>query len=362
MHSTSEPTLPGRCIFDGHNDSLTQIFQPGRGQTRSFFVESRDGHIDLPRARKGGLNGGFFAIFTPPDSPERDLSVGLTITEGGYVVSPRSPIEQPYAQAFTNAILDFASDIEAKSRGHVRIVKTAAELEQCFADRTFAMVLHIEGAEAIRQDLSNLEVYYRRGVRSLGLVWSRPNVFGHGVPFMYPHSPDTGPGLFPAGKALVKACNRLGILVDLAHLNEKGFWDVVDITNAPLVVTHADVYSICPSTRNLTDDQIDAIGQSGGVIGINFEVANTHPAASLESDVPLAQVTRHIDYVVNRIGIDHVAFGSDFDGADMPDGLKDVTGLPNLIAQLSANGYSAEELDKITYKNWLRVLKATWTD
>ena len=181
-------------------------------------------------------------------------------------------------------------------------------------------------------------------------------------PFRFPHSPNTGPGLTTAGKRLVQECNRLGILIDLAHLNEKGFWDVAALSSAPLVVTHADVYAICPSTRNLTDEQIDAIGKSGGVIGINFETLNTHPRSDPNPDVPLTQITRHIDYIVKRIGVDHVAFGSDFDGADMPNQLKDVAGLPKLIHLLQEQGYNQSALEKLAYKNWLRVLKATWKD
>ena len=189
-----------------------------------------------------------------------------------------------------------------------------------------------------------------------------PNAFSYGVPFRFPHSPDTGLGLTDSGKRLVQECNRLGILIDLAHLNEKGFWDVVGLSSAPLVVTHADVYAICPSTRNLTDEQIDAIGKSGGVIGINFETLNTHPHSDPNPDVPLTQITRHIDYIVEQIGIDHVAFGSDFDGADMPNELKDVSGLPKLINLLQEQGYDQAALEKIAYKNWLRVLRDTWKD
>jgi membrane dipeptidase len=149
-------------------------------------------------------------------------------------------------------------------------------------------------------------------------------------------------------------------LIDLAHLNEKGFWAVAELSSAPLVVTHADVYAICPSTRNLIDEQIDAIGKSGGLIGINFETVNTHPRADFNRDVPLTQITQHIDYIVDRIGVDHVAFGSDFDGADMPDELKDVTGLPKLISLLQDKGYDQTALEKIAYKNWLRLLSETW--
>ncbi len=159
-----------------------------------------------------------------------------------------------------------------------------------------------------------------------------------GVPFRFPHSPDTGTGLTDAGTALVKACNNLGIMVDLAHLNERGFFDVAAISSAPLVVTHADVYAICPSTRNLTDDQIDAVAASGGVIGINFEPINTHPQASIDQDVPLTQITAHIDYIADRVGIDHVAFGSDFDGADMPRALKDTSWFTRPNRAIAASG------------------------
>lgn len=351
-------------VFDGHNDTLTNLYLPEHGKGRSFFEESQTGHIDLPRAQRGGLSGGFFAIFTRPplDSPERDPMYGLTITGHGYTVSERSALQQTYAQGFTDSVIDFACQLEAQSEAQIKIVKTYHELEQCFAQHVLAMVLQLEGAEAIKADLSNLEDYYRRGVRSIGLVWSRPNVFGYGVPFMFPHTPDTGPGLLDAGKALVKDCNQLGILIDLAHLNERGFWDVAELSTAPLVVTHADVYSICPSTRNLTDQQIDAVGRSGGVVGINFEAMNTHPASSIEMNVPLTQITAHIDYIINRIGIDHVAFGSDFDGADMPNDLSDVSKLPTLIGTLQQSGYDEQSLEKIAYKNWFRVLKATWKD
>ena len=126
------------------------------------------------------------------------------------------------------------------------------------------------------------------------------------------------------------------------------------------MVTHTDVHQICPSTRNLTDAQIDAVAQSHGIIGINFEAMNTHPASSVEQEVPLTQVTAHIDYIANRVGVDHVAFGSDFDGAEMPADLRDVRGLPKLIETLKQGGYDEESLKKLTHENWLRVIQATW--
>lgn len=348
-------------VFDGHNDTLTHLYLPERGKNRSFFEESEIGHLDLPRARKGGFCGGIFAIFTPPpeDSPEANPYYGFECTENGYRVKPRSPIDQDYAEHFTDSVIDLAYKIEEESRGQVQIVGNYQELKNCLENGIISIVLHLEGAAAVREDLHNLEDYYRKGIRSLGPVWSRPNIFGKGVPFRFPHSPDTGPGLTEAGKELIRECNRVGIMIDLAHINEKGFWDVANISRAPLVVSHTDVHSICPSTRNLTDKQIDAVAASGGIIGINFESTNMNPDGVPGVDMPLTQIVKHIDHIVDRTGIEYVAFGSDFDGARMPKELKDVTGLPRLIQALKSRGYDHNSIHQISYKNWFRVLKAT---
>ncbi len=354
-------------IFDGHNDSLTKCFSPEEGETRSFLKRSDTDHLDYPRAVSGGMQGGIFAIFTPPpaDSPDRDLMSGTIFTETGYEVTPRGPIEPSRAGAFTDALIAYARRLEAESDGKVGIARTVKDLSRFLAGDRLAMVLHIEGAEAVREDLSNLEGYYRQGVRSLGLVWSRPNVFGEGVPFRYPSSPDTGPGLTEAGKRLVRACARLGMLVDLAHITEKGFWDVAEILTTPelarpLVVSHTAVHALCPSSRNLTDAQIDAVGRSGGLVGIMFEPTNLVPRERPGSSATLADVTRHITYVAERIGVDHVGFGSDMDGADMPGDFRDASFFPNLIEALQARGYQGEELEKIAYRNWLRILRESW--
>jgi membrane dipeptidase len=222
------------------------------------------------------------------------------------------------------------------------------------------MILHFEGAEAIDPQLDALEVFYQAGLRSLGIVWSRPNHFGHGVPFRYPAGPDTGPGLTDAGRALVRACNRLGILLDVSHLNEQGFWDLAAITEAPIVATHSAVHAICPAARNLTDKQLDAIRESDGMVGVNFEVSVLRPDGYDEPDTPLTALVRHIDYLVERLGIDRVGFGSDFDGATMPAELGDVAGLPGLVALLEQRGYDTPALRKLCYENWLRVLRRTW--
>jgi membrane dipeptidase len=253
--------------------------------------------------------------------------------------------------------------IEREADGQVRICRDVEDIRHCIETGTLAAVLHIEGAEAIDPEFETLDVLHQAGLRSLGPVWSRPNAFGHGVPFRCPSSPDTGPGLTDLGKDLVRACNRLKILIDLSHLNERGFWDAAEISSAPLVVTHTDAHAICPSTRNITDEQIRAVAQSGGVIGLNFETVHTREDGRPGAETPLAQLVKHVDHIVQRHGVDFVAFGSDFDGADdMPGDLSDVSKLPNLIQALRDAGYDQQSIEKIAYRNWLRVLKATWKE
>jgi len=349
-------------IFDGHNDTLTQLLNIEKSRGRSFFQESGFGHIDLPRARRAGMFGGFFAIWTPPpeDSPERDEMFGFHKTADGYEVVMQSRQEQGRSEKFTDDVIAFANRLERNSAGQVKLVREYDELVDCLAGDRFAVIIHLEGAEAIREDLANLEKYYERGVRSLGVAWSRPNAFGEGVPYRFPHSPDTGPGLTGAGKRLVARCNELGILVDLAHLNEKGFYDAAEVSSKPLVVSHTAVHSLSASTRNLTDAQIDTVGESGGVIGIWYEPVNVRGDGSMARDLSIAQIVRHFVYIAERIGVEHVAFGSDFDGATMPEVMKDVSCYPDLVAGLKEAGFEREELEKIAYKNWLRVIEATW--
>jgi membrane dipeptidase len=348
-------------IFDGHNDTLLNLHLSERGGGRSFFVRSEQGHIDLPRARLGGFGGGFFAIYTPDPAPDLRKEDRLIATETGYEVLPYSAIDPAYAQRFTLAVAARLFRLEAEAEGQLKVVRTADELADCLHQGVLAAIMHIEGAEAIDPDLDTLEVLYRAGLRSLGIVWSRPNIFAHGVPFKFPHTPDTGPGLTEAGQALVRACNRLGIMLDLAHLNEKGFWDVARLSEAPLVVTHAAAHALCPSTRNLTDQQLDAIKASDGMVGVVFEVSNLRADSAQDANTPLETVIRHVDYLVEHLGIERVGFGSDFDGGiTPPQDISDVSGLPKLLAALRAHGYDDAALRKLTHENWLRVLRRTW--
>jgi membrane dipeptidase len=326
-----------------------------------LFERSGIGHLDLPRAREGGFGGGFFACWTPPD-PESGWTEesALTMTEDGYEVADAPPLDLIYARKTADALVKILFQLESESGGRIKVVRTAEELESCLRDGVLAAVLHFEGAENLGPDPGTLEDLHEAGLRSLGLVWSRPNAYGHGVPFRFPASPDTGPGLTEAGRELVRECNRLGILLDLSHLNERGFWDVVEITEAPLVATHSNAHALCPTTRNLTDRQLDAIRDSDGMVGVNFAVGFLREDGKDEEETPIETVVQHVDYLVERIGVERVGFGSDFDGAKVPREIGDASGLPKLLAALGERGYDDASLKKLVQENWVRVLRATW--
>ena len=348
-------------VFDGHNDTLLNLHLSGRGGGRGFFERSNAGHVDLPRARDGGFGGGFFACWTPPD-PESGWTEesALILTEDGYEVADAPPLDPHYARGTAEELAKILFGIESGSGGRLKVLRTAEELSRCLRSSVLAAILHFEGAENLGPDPVALETFYEAGLRSLGLVWSRPNAYGHGVPFRFPALPETGPGLTGAGKELIRDCNRLGILVDLSHLNERGFWDVAALSDAPLVATHSNAHALCPSTRNLTDRQLDAIRDSGGIVGVNFAVAFLREDGRDDEDTPLETVVRHVDYLVERVGVDGVGFGSDFDGAKVPRGIGDVSGLPKLLGTLRERGYDDGALRKLAHENWVRALRATW--
>lgn len=350
-------------IFDGHNDTLLRLRRKER-PIASFFERGDEGHIDLPRAREGGLAGGFFAVFVP--SPGPPLPADPTQASQEALRRFGDPSNVPTGPALAEAqrtAIEMSANlfrIEAASAGGVKVVRAVDELATCIEHGTFAAILHFEGAEALDTELHALEFFYQAGLRSLGLVWSRPNDFAHGVPFKFPASPDTGPGLTAAGRELVRACNRLGVMIDLSHLNERGFWDVAKLSDKPLVATHSNAHALSASTRNLLDKQLDAIAESDGMVGLNFAVGFLREDGQPNAATPLETMVRHIDYLVGRVGLDRVGLGSDFDGAMIPQAIGDAAGLPRLRAALREAGYDDDALRKLGYENWLRVLRKTW--
>lgn len=349
-----QPTEP--LIFDGHNDVLLKLRGAGGRPACKLFHEGRDGHIDLLRARKGGFGGGFFAIFVP--SP-MDRSVRME-----EMLKPEYdlPLPEPIAQAEAlPVVMEMAALLmQLEAEGAVKICRSVADIRAAMAEGVIATVMHIEGAEAIDPDFHALDVLYAAGLRSLGPVWSRPTIFGHGVPFRYPSTGDIGPGLTEDGKRLVQRCDEMGIMIDMSHLNEKGFWDVAGLSAKPLVATHSNAHAICPHARNLTDEQLKAIGESGGMAGLNFAAGFLRPDGQMLPDVPLDVMLDHLEHMMKHAGEDHVGLGSDFDGAVIPEAIGDLSGLPNLRAAMRGRGYSEELITKLCHENWLKMLETTW--
>ncbi|WP_321504652.1 dipeptidase [Breoghania sp.] len=338
-------------VFDGHNDTLLRLeLDAGSDQERSFFERAVHGHIDYPRARAGNFAGGFFAMFVPSKIARMKEYVAGDPAN-------HAPITQNFALDMTQRLMAQAYALEAERPSVMTICRTSADLHAAMETNRIAMLLHIEGAEAIDPEFTVLEDLYSKGLRSIGLVWSRANIFGEGAPMRCPSSPDTGAGLTDAGKELVRACNKLGVLVDVSHLTEKGFWDVAKVSTKPLIATHSNAHAVCPSARNLTDRQLDAIAESGGVVGLNFHVAFLREDGRFNADTPLETMVRHVDHLVEKLGPEGVAIGSDFDGCLVPKPIGDVSGLPKLFQALREAGYGEELQHKIGSRNWLSVIE-----
>ncbi len=343
-------------IFDGHNDVLTKLLRKDVANPEHLFINGDTGHIDLPRSRIAGFAGGFFAIWVA--SPASNEFRYEQMAQPEYDIPLPPALEQ--SQALPDALAEAGILLRLQDQGALTVCTSAAQLLETIESGKMAAIMHIEGAEASDPDFHALDVLYAAGLRSLGPVWSRPTLYAHGVPFRYPSSPDTGEGLTDHGKQLVRACNTRRIMIDLSHINEKGFWDIANLTDAPLVATHSNAHGICPTARNLTDKQLEAIKESDGMVGLNFAVAFLREDGQMMAETGIDIMLRHLDYLIAHLGEDRVGFGSDFDGAVIPGPIGDVSGLPVLRKAMRDHGYNDELMHKLCYRNWVRVLNKTW--
>ena len=338
-------------VIDGHNDVLARAFE----NARYDFVEGTESyHLDLPAALESGFAGGLFAIFIPPAEKEtkKPRSFGNKLSTPGSV-----PLER--AQRATALMFSQLRRYAERAHGRFYIARSVAELRRALHGNAVAALCHMEGAEAIDSDLAALDLFYEAGLRSLGITWSRSNRFGCGVPFGFDRDPDIGPGLTKAGLSLVKRCNELGVMLDVSHLNAKGFRDVARTSRAPIVASHSNAWRVSRSTRNLTDEQLAAIHDSDGLVGVNFGVPFLRADGGTQDDTPLAVFREHIEYLAERVGLERIGLGSDFDGVVIPKEIGSVRGLPKLIAALREWDYSEAEIAGIAHGNWLRVLGQT---
>ena len=333
-----------KIIFDGHNDLLLRLWLAKDNNGTSFFNSSRvkdgKGHLDLKSANSGGVVGGFFAIFSP--------------SSGEVLSTDRADTSK--AKVAADDMIRIAKTMAQENPSKFSIVLDHHDILTAIENRKIACILHFEGAEMIDGNLSNLDHFYDLGVRSIGPVWSRPNAFGHGVPFGFPGSPNQGPGLTNEGKNLIQECDQLGILIDLSHLNEAGFWDVSKISKKPLIATHSNVHQLCKSPRNLTDNQLAAIKDTEGIVGLNFATGFLRKDGGKDPNTR-KELIYHLDFLLNILGDEKVALGSDFDGAIIPNFIGSCAGLPNLVQLMKENGYEEELIEKICSKNWINFLR-----
>lgn len=351
-------SLHSPLIFDGHNDVLLKLYRAGGRAACAAFLHGRDGAIDALSAAKGGFGGGFFAVYVP--SPIDLAHKFDEMTKAEYDLPLPDPIDRSEAVQVVMAQASILFELEAQ--GALVVCRNAGDIRRALDTGKMAAIFHIEGAEAIDPDFHTLDVLYQAGLRSIGPVWSRPTLFGHGVPFRYPSTGDIGPGLTEHGKRLVRRCDEMKIMLDLSHLNEAGFWDVAGLSTRPLVATHSNAHAICPHSRNLTDRQLAAIRESDGMVGLNFAVAFLREDGRMLADVPLEQMLKHLDHLIEHLGEDRVGFGSDYDGAVVPEELTTCATLPALRHAMASHGYNDALMAKLCHENWLRVLKKTWGD
>ncbi|MCD1279082.1 peptidase [Psychrobacter sp. CCUG 69069] len=342
-------------IFDGHNDLLTRLWlSSAEDPVHDFIYGTLPGHLDLKRCQKAGWMGGLFSIFLPPYAYVKNNHPDKLVNPSHSDFTPQEIIDICRAQ------LALAQQLQARSDGQIQICTSIAQIRACQKNQQLAIVLHLEGAEflAIKPEL--LDVFYESGLRSIGPLWNRKSLFGDGLNASFPHSPDTGSGLTNQGKDLILSCRNKRMLIDVSHMNERAFWDTLEIADQPIVATHSNAHALCQQARNLTDRQLAAIKQSDGMVGVNFDVAFLRADGQRNTQTSLDVIVDHLAYLIDHLGEDHVGFGSDFDGCLLPDDLSDISRLEVLIERMQQRHFSDQLIEKVTSKNWFSVLNKIW--
>ena len=253
---------------------------------------------------------------------------------------------------------------EIEKCAHIEKAYTYADILRNKEAGKISAILTMEDAAPIGSDLSRLDEFYKLGVRMICLTWNYENALAfpnrhHLLPDGKPddRTPNTETGLTELGKEAVKKMNKLGIAVDVSHLSDKGFYDVLEVSDKPIVASHSNARAMAPHIRNLTDDMLYRLAENGGIAGMNYATYFLHEDKELgRQTVP--QLVRHIKYIKDKIGIDHIALGSDFDGISPDLELNSADKLPLLVEALSKAGFLDHEIEKITSENALRVFRA----
>jgi membrane dipeptidase len=342
-------------IFDGHNDLLTRLWLSSADDpVHDFIYGTLPGHLDLARCRQAKWMGGLFSIFLPPYAYVKNNHPDKLSNPSNSDFTPQEIVDICCAQ------LKLAQQLQDRSNGQIQICTSVAQIKSCQQNQQLAIVLHLEGAEFLAIEPELLDVFYEAGLRSIGPLWNRKSLFGDGLNASFPHSPNTGSGLTREGKDLILACRDKHMLIDVSHMNEHAFWDTLEIADQPIVATHSNAHTLCPQARNLTDRQLAAIKQNGGLVGVNFDVAFLRADGQRDTKTSLDVIVDHLAYLIDHLGEDHVGFGSDFDGCLLPDELSDISQISKLIERMQQRHFSDALIEKITSKNWFRVLDEIW--
>jgi len=312
-------------VIDGHVDLLYKM----KKDKRNFSEYSQIGHYDLPRMKKGNVLAVLLAIY--PCSKLNHILKGLDL----------------WFKFISNPVNEFVQIRKVED------FKKAQNLGKRVA------VLHFEGAGGIDDKFRLLRIGAHLGLRSLGLIWLNVNQYATETMFK---NPQKTTGLTEIGKKLVIEAQSLGITIDVSHLNDPSFWDFYEITEKPCFASHSNARSIVNHPRNLTDAQIKAICEKHGTVGMNFSMGflNAEQPGKEDYNIGLDSIKDHIDHIATIADINTIAIGSDFDGTTTPNCLKDCSKFPNLWNYLLENGYSKQDIDKISNGNLKRLFKETW--
>jgi len=306
-------------VVDGHCDSLIDYLE-GK---RTLCDPKEGGHWDIKRAREGKVILQFLAAFIESQyKPEQASRRGLELIHA--------------AHRFIQ-----------ENAGSVYLIRTQKDLPQLPYAEKIACLLSVEGGEILGESLFMLDVIFELGVRALGLTWNQRNALADGI------GEKTNSRLTRFGESVIHRMNELGMIVDVSHLNEAGFWHALELSNQAILASHSCAYALCPHQRNLTDEQLRALAQNHGLVGVNFYPAFlTH-----ENEARLSDVVRHITHIAEVAGVESIGIGSDFDGIDRtPNGLEDVGKYSGLSEALLEAGFSTQEVEQIMYKNFMRFL------
>jgi membrane dipeptidase len=303
-----------KFVVDGHCDAIYKLWK----NHRLDFNSNDAMHVNLPNLKSGGVVLQSFALYLPPDIPRPQMYYELL------------------------KCIDLFHEKMIAEGDQLFVVRSAEDLERVGQGK-IGSLLTLEGLDPVIGDMIYLKTLFHLGVRSIGFTWNQANLAADGV------GDSRGAGLSQWGKEVVAECNRLGMMIDVSHMSEKAFWDTVEYTQRPLMASHSNVFDLCSHPRNLKEKQIKALIEMDGMIGLTFVPAFVH-----SSDPSMDMLLKHVEYICERGGADHLGFGSDFDGIETT--LVDLENsgcYPNWIDRL-LRVYSAELVEQWTHKNWLK--------